>query len=294
MDSIPHTSRPSHAEVHGGKVPQISRQQPRVANLANKVDTRSRSIFHRALLWIKGWVQPRAKMSAINRALAPFIKAAKADSRCVISIEHLNKLESMLADSSNPHAIPLVAETVPDNIKLLNLVGLKRLKSSLGQLASSETLLGKTLLDTVDRRINDVQINEAKYRLSNALGVFSEMSAKTSEPDFLVSVIQSDLLTILDLVEPTERIAAETEGSASQRITFESASSVMTLQALRTWFDGHSPAQQLRVKTNFWSVAYDYSLVRDGAKADQAVFAFCRSVTTLLWPEDPRHAYFKN
>lgn len=292
MDSIPRTDRLPYLHVPSGNAQRIGQQSQRATNLANKVEVRSRNIFQRALLWVKEWVQSRVQSARISRALAPFVKAAKADSAGVISAEHVKKMNSVLADGTNPHAIPLLAETVQDSIQSLNLVELKRFQSSLGQLSTTKTLPGKTLSDAVDRRIKDARINEAKSHLSNALGVFSEMSAKPFEAVFLISAIQSDLLTILDLFQPAEGSAAEAEASASQRITFDSASSVITLQALTTWFDGHSPAQKQRVKANLWSVASDYSQVSDGPKPEQAVFAFCQSVTTLLWPKDSRHAYF--
>jgi hypothetical protein len=286
MDSIAYTPRLSYSPAPFGNAARTSSQQPRrAASLPNKVDAGSRNIFQRALLWIKGWMQSRVKAASLGRALSPFIKAAKTDGASAISPDHVKKLASALADGASSHAASLVAETVRDSVRSLDLTELKRLQVFLRSRSASGTQCEKTLFDTVQCSIKDAKVKEAKRNLSAALAKFSQLSAKPFEFDFLVSAIQHDLLTIVDLVQP-----AGSDATATGTVEFESASSVITPQALKAWFDGHSPVQQKRVKANLWSIANDFGLTRGGARADQAMHAFCRTATTLLWPDDKRHA----
>lgn len=286
MDSIAYTPRLPYTQAPAGSAARTSSQQPRRAvSLPNQAHASSPNIFQRALIWIKGWVQSRAKAASLNRALSPFIKAAKTNSAIAISPEHVKKLASALADGASSHTASLVAETVRDSVRSLDLAGLKRLQVSLRSGTPSGTQCEKTLLETVECSIKDAKVKEAKRNLSEALTKFSQSSAKPFELDFVVSAIQHNLLTIVDLVQPAGRNA-----TAAGMVEFESASSVISRQALKTWFDGHSPVHQKRVKTNLWSIANDFSLTRSGARADQAMHAFCRTATTLLWPDDKRHA----
>jgi hypothetical protein len=293
MESIAHTSRRAYAEAPGGNTNRISGEQPqRLASRATKIKTNTSccTIFHRTLLWIKGWVQSRVKAASLNRALSPFISAAKSGNSSVITPEQLKKLEAALADGARPHAVSLLAETVRASVKSLNLVELKRLQLSLGQLTPSGTRFQKDLSATLDRSIEDAKINEAKCHLLETLSIFSKMSAAPVDPDFLVSDIQHHLLRITNLAQPMDGISARSGPRAARKISFESASSIITRQALKTWFDEHSAEQQASIKADLWRLTNDYGPARNGAEADQAVFAFCRTVTTVLWPEDSRHA----
>nr|WP_314624537.1 hypothetical protein [uncultured Noviherbaspirillum sp.] len=295
MDSIAYTSRLPYAEVLSRNPSRLFKQQQpqRAANLVNKVDTPSRSIFQRALLWIKGWVQGRVKAASINRALAPFIKAAKAGSASAITPEHLNKLASALADGGNPHVARLIAGTVRKSIKSLDLAGLKRLKNLLGRLNQSGTHLEKTLLETVDGNIKEAKVKEAKLNLYSALSIFSEWSAKpvnaNSKAGISLDSIKHNLLTIIDLLEPAGKITDVDDAEHLRKIDFRAASSVITKQTLNSWFMEHSPNQQPRVKTNLWSMAQDSVLERSASEGDRAIHAFCTAVTKSLWPNDKRH-----
>lgn len=241
-------------------------------------------------------MQSRVKAASVNRALSPFVKAAKPDSTGLITDAHFKKLKSALAlaDGSKMQAAALMKEIVRDSVRSLDLAGLELLQNLLGSQNASDTQWKKPLLEEVECSIKDAKVKEAQRNLSEALILFSKMSAKPFELDFLVSAIQHNLLTIVDLVQPTESIAAGSEAETTRKIGFEAASSVITLPALKTWFNGHSSVQQNRLKTNLWSVANDSRLSFSDAESDQAMFAFCRTITTLLWPKDSRHGIFYN
>ena len=239
-------------------------------------------------------MQSRVKAASLNRALAPFIKAAKTDIASVITEDHLKKLGSALTDGARKHDASLVAEVVRDNVKSLDLDGLKRLKALLGKLTVLDTPFQRTLVNTVSDSIKDAKLREARCNLSDALTLFSQSSAGTFEYDFVVPAIQHDLLTIMDLVQPAGDVLARAVNEFPREIEFESAAFVITRPALEKWFNGHSHTQKGRVKFNLWSIANDGKLKSSSAESDQAMFAFCRTVTTLLWPDDKRHATLYN
>ena len=275
MDALGFASRRSFSEVHGARTQRNCIEQlPRATASAGRVNVNSRNIFQRALIWIKGWVQSRVKAASLNRALVPFIKAAKTDSATVIRPHHLKKLAAVMADGAKQHDVSLVAEVVRDNVNSLDLTGLKRLRIELGKLTPSGTPFERTLLETVDGSINDAKVTEAKRNLSKVLTSFSRLFASPSDASFVLPDIHHYLLTILKLVQPA--------GDSPQKIEFKSASSVITTETLTEWFDGYSLPEKQRVKANLRSIAIDSSITRASPEADRAMKAFCRFVTTLI------------
>lgn len=263
----------SFARFDGNAPHACSTRSARARALTSVANSDKSNIFQRTLLWIKGLVQSRAKAISLNRALFPFIKHAKQKSTCLIPDDQFKNLASALARpvECKQHAAGLVAEVVRDNVKTLNLVELKRLQALVRERPSPGEPLEQILLIEVDNCVIEAKAKEAKRNLSEALDIFSRLSAESFDADFVVSAMHHNLQTINDLAQP-----------------------VVTNKALNTWYEGHSTAQKKRVKLNLWSVAMDSSLAHSESQSDKQMYSFCNSATKSLWPDDMRHTILYN
>ena len=97
MDTIARIPRLPYSQTPGNAASNLAKQPLKATAPATRADVRSHNIFQRTLLWIKGWVQSRVKAASVNRALSPFVKAAKPDSTGLITDAHFKKLKSALA-----------------------------------------------------------------------------------------------------------------------------------------------------------------------------------------------------
>ena len=297
MDSLGHIERMDRFNTKPVSVNQLSARRPASSDGPRAAARASRSlddvisIFQRSVVHITDCIRAPIAGMRISRALVPFIEKAKEKTSGPIANDRFEALQSafVCAMGANRRMDEFASEAVRNNIKSLHLSEIKVLQKLFRERENSGSHLDPSLLSAVDDCVREAVIREAKRNLSEVLTRFSKHSAGTFDTEVDLSAMEHNFVEILMLVQPAADATGKDNADCPECDTFESASSIITQEALKPWFNRHSRSQQSRVKTNLWITANDLQLAKSDGRSDRLIHAFCKFATKLLWPKDPRN-----